>query len=416
MRVTILALGSRGDVQPLLGFGAGLAASGHAVRFAAFPKFEQQASALGLEFMPLAEGQVSKGHSTAEGRRWLEHGSRHLPAWVALIQDARSVARQRFADAMAACEGAEAIVASELAVLLAWQASERFGAGLVRTRLSVPGRIAASPAAGVVRQAAWLAARPWLGSLRRTAGLPALPLREPIGRLAQRRTLELYAYSPAVMPAPPGAGPWTHVTGFWFLDGAFDPDPPAELVEFLAAGPAPVCVGFGSMLHADPTALAQLTVEALRRAGQRGVLIGEQYRQSRAKLPDSVRTVDTVDYGWLLERCAAAVHHGGAGTTAVTLRAGLPSVLVPHMLEQYGWARRVHELGASPPPIPRRKLSASALGDALMAAVEGANIRARAAALGEQIRAEDGIGRGVEAFAQHFARVAAPAAMTATNG
>jgi UDP:flavonoid glycosyltransferase YjiC (YdhE family) len=398
--ITILALGSRGDVDPLLAFGSALAQAGHEVRVAAFGKFEPRVSALGLDFAPLAEGQVSKGLGSAAGRRWLERGSKRLPAAVGLIQDARSVARRRLADALAACEGSEAIVASELGVLLGWQMSERFHAPLVRVRLSPPGRFLGGPAGAVLRQAAWLLARPWLGSVRRDAGLPPLPLREPLGELAERRTLELYAYSPAVAPPPGHVGPWTHVTGYWFLEPSLDPDPPAQLHEFLAAGEPPVCFGFGSMLTADPATMNELAVEAL--AGRRGVLVGDLHVRAGGELPPNVLAVAAVDHGWLFERCAAAVHHGGAGTTAAALRAGVPSVIVPHMLDQFAWGRRLAQLGAGPPPIPRRKLSAPRLREAITAAVGDPRFARTAAALGEQVRQEDGVGCGLEAFQRHL--------------
>ena len=85
-----------------------------------------------------------------------------------------------------------------------------------------------------------------------------------------------------------------------------------------------------------------------------------------------------------------------AGTTAAALRAGIPSVTVPHMTDQFLWARRLHELGVAPPPIPRLELSAERLGEAIRLAASDVAMRGRAAALGERIRAEDGVGRAVE--------------------
>src|SRR5262249_31962150 len=160
VRVTIMSVGSRGDMQPLLGFGAALAEVGHEVRFATHPKFEPMVWAIGLACARLAEGQVSQGPETAEGRRWMALEARGWPAWIGIIQDARSVARRRLADAVAACEGAEAIVAVELAMLLGWQMAERYGVPLVRPRPAPPPPPAGSPLAGLVREAAWLAMRP----------------------------------------------------------------------------------------------------------------------------------------------------------------------------------------------------------------------------------------------------------------
>jgi UDP:flavonoid glycosyltransferase YjiC (YdhE family) len=416
VRVTILTLGSRGDVQPLLGFGAGLSTAGHEVRFSTHPKFEPLVSAVGLEFGPLAEGRLGEGPSTVEGRRWLERGSRRWPAWVGFIRDARSVASRRLTDAVAACEGSDAIVATDLATLLGWQMSDLFGVPLVRARLSPPPPLAQRPIASGVRQGAWIAAQPWLGSMRRDAGLPPLPLREPLGQLSSTRTLELYAFSPEVVPELADVGPWTHVTGYWFLDQRLDPEPPRSLLEFLATGTAPVCIGFGTMLDADPAATGKLVVEALSRAGRRGVIVRGQYGFRGVKLPDSIFALDTIDHGWLFEQCAAVVHHGGAGTVATTLRAGVPSVVVPHMSDQHAWARRVQRLGVSPAPIPRRKLSSERLHEAIALAVTHPGIAERAAALGERIRQESGVERAVEEFAHHLGQAGEPAIAGVSHG
>jgi sterol 3beta-glucosyltransferase len=415
MRITLLSLGSRGDVQPLLGFGLGLAAAGNDVRVAAFPRFERLVSDAGVEFAPLAEGRISRG-VTAEDRRVAQRGSHQTPALIALVKDAHSVLGERLADALSACEGADVIITNELALLLGWQASEHSGAQLVRARLCPPPRMAQNPAAPAVRQTAWLAMRRWLAAARRAAGLPPLSWREPVGQLAARRTLELRAYSPAVVPDSAPLSASTRVTGYWFLENETDPEPPHELARFLEAGAPPVCVGFGSMIDSDPQGMSELAVEALRRAGQRGVLIRGAQGFDKAQLPDSVHAVGAISHDWLFERCSAVVHHGGAGTTATALKAGVPSVIVPHMIDQVAWGRTIHALGAGPAPIRRRKLSPERLHEAIAAAVTDVKIRERAAALGGRIRAEDGIKCAVGVFEKHMQQIAGPSALELSNG
>jgi sterol 3beta-glucosyltransferase len=413
MTITILAVGSRGDFDPLLAFGAALAEQGHEVRLATHPKFESRVGATGLGFAPLAEGEVSKGLASEQGRRWLQRGSRRMPTAVALIQDARSVARRRLEDALSACEGSEAIVAGELGLLLGWQMSRRYRVPLVRVRLSPPPRFAQRPTAGAVRQAAWLALRLWLGSVRRQVGLGQLPMREPLGELDTNGTLELRAYSPAVVTSDSAAGGSRQATGYWFLESPLDPQPPEELRRFIDQGAPPVCVGFGSMDTADPAAMRELIVQALD--GRRGVLVGDIHSDGAAELPGSVFAVGAIDHGWLFERCAAAVHHGGAGTTAAALRAGVPSVIVPHMLDQRAWAQRLQEIGASPAPIPRRKLSAQLLREGIAAAADDPRFARRTAALRDQIAEENGIANALDAFRAHLG-VAEHQVPTTTHG
>jgi UDP:flavonoid glycosyltransferase YjiC (YdhE family) len=114
-----------------------------------------------------------------------------------------------------------------------------------------------------------------------------------------------------------------------------------------------------------------------------------------ADLPESVFMVDAVPFSWLFPRVAAVIHHGGAGTTAAGLRAGVPSVVIPFFGDQPFWGRRVADLGVGPEPIPRRVLTADRLVQAIQRAVTDRAMRQRAADLGVRIRAEDGIARAV---------------------
>ncbi|QKV80446.1 glycosyltransferase [Amycolatopsis sp. Hca4] len=186
------------------------------------------------------------------------------------------------------------------------------------------------------------------------------------------------------------------VTGYWFLPEDPAWTPPAELVAFLDSGEAPVCIGFGSMASADPAATARTVTEAIRRAGVRAVLLTGWSGMSDIAASDDVLVIDQVPHSWLFPRCAAVVHHGGAGTTAAALRAGVPAVVVPHGVDQPFWAKRVAELGVGPRPLPRSRLSATSLAAALRTTLADDGMRARAAHLAELISTEDGITTAVD--------------------
>jgi sterol 3beta-glucosyltransferase len=210
----------------------------------------------------------------------------------------------------------------------------------------------------------------------------------------------LYSYSPAVLPKPPDWGDHVHVTGYWFLDHQPDWRPPGDLVDFLGAGPAPLYVGFGSMSSREPETTTRIVLDALRGSGLRAVIGTGWGGLSEVDLGDDVFAIQAVPHAWLFPRVAAVVHHGGAGTTAAGLRAGVPSVIVPHFGDQHFWARRVARLGVGPRPIARKGLTAGRLAAAISAAVVDQDMRARAAGLGERIRAEDGAARAVDVI-QH---------------
>ncbi len=171
--------------------------------------------------------------------------------------------------------------------------------------------------------------------------------------------------------------------------------PPQALVEFLQAGPPPVYVGFGSMSNSKPEETTRLVLEALAKTHQRGIILSGWGGMHANDLPDSVFMLESVPFSWLFPRMAAVVHHGGAGTTAAGLRAGVPSIVIPFFADQPFWGRRVAELGVGPTPIPLTKLTVDRLSQAIQTAVSDTAMRQRGAELGAKIQAEDGIANAV---------------------
>jgi len=144
----------------------------------------------------------------------------------------------------------------------------------------------------------------------------------------------------------------------------------------------------------------RLIVEALKWTRQRAILLGGWSDLGSGELPDFILRVDSVPHDWLFPHMAAVVHHGGAGTTAAGLRAGVPAVIVPFTVDQPFWAWRVHELGVGPNWILRKKLTAQKLAAAIDQAVHDPAMAQRAKELGERIRAEDGPGVAVQLVEQ----------------
>jgi sterol 3beta-glucosyltransferase len=156
------------------------------------------------------------------------------------------------------------------------------------------------------------------------------------------------------------------------------------------------------MAGQDPERLSALVLEALAESGQRGVLATGWGGLSACRIPDNVYLFDSAPHAWLFPRMAAVVHHGGAGTTAEGLRAGIPAVIVPFIVDQPFWAARVRTLGVGTKPIPHQHLTASRLAAAIHRAVTGPNLRQRAQQLGAAIRVEDGLGCAVQVIRQQL--------------
>ena len=141
----------------------------------------------------------------------------------------------------------------------------------------------------------------------------------------------------------------------------------------------------------------QITIFAFGSRGdvQPYIPLGTALQQAGYEVTLTVFKLDSAPHSWPFPRMAAVVHHGGAGTVAAGLRAGIPSIIVPFAGDQPVWAQQVEKLKVGPKPIPRRLLTAERLAEAFHLATIDAEMRHRAALLGERIRAEDGIGQAV---------------------
>jgi UDP:flavonoid glycosyltransferase YjiC (YdhE family) len=220
-------------------------------------------------------------------------------------------------------------------------------------------------------------------------------------RWQQRHTpLTLCGFSPSILPRPSDWPSSHHVTGYWFLDEPPSWQPPADLVRFLESGPPPIYLGFGSMSIENPERLTQVCLEALRISGQRGVLSAGWSGLHHQTPSDDMYPVGSIPHSWLFPRVAVCVHHGGMGTTAAALRAGVPQIIAPVVSDQPYWAERMAQLGVGERCANPTQLTSEVLATAITRAVTDPERRQRAVDLGAQVSAEDGVGQAVQLINQ----------------
>jgi UDP:flavonoid glycosyltransferase YjiC (YdhE family) len=226
-------------------------------------------------------------------------------------------------------------------------------------------------------------------------GLRPLPIRHPLRAMTRDGVPWLYGFSPSVIPAPADWPQSAAVCGYWFT--APDPAwrPSAALMDFLGAGPAPVYVGFGSMVGSNPEETLEKVLKGVRLAGVRAIFASGWGGMQHAALPEFVFPVESVPHDWLFPRVAAAVHHGGAGTTAAALRAGIPSVIVPYFYDQFFWGLRLQKLGVAPRPIAQKHLTSDGLAEAIRTVVGSPEAGIRSREIGGRIAKEDGVAAAV---------------------
>ena len=418
MNIGIIALGTQGDVQPYLALGRSLAGAGYHVRMVV-PQGYPDPGTPRLELRPVA-GDARSVMDSPEFRILLEEGNflkiqRHTSA------HARRVAPDWARTALDACRDMDVLLAGLGGLNLARTLAEALDVPVIEAHVvpltstsEFPGPLLppGAPRLGgtfnrltyaLIRQVMWQGGRPGDGDVRREVlKLPPAPY---FGPRTRHPAPTLYGISPSVLPRPADWPAEVHLTGYWFLDPAEDWTPAPALSAFLEAGPRPVYIGFGSMGSSDPAATTDLVLEALSRSGQRAVLLQGWGGLTHSELPETVFLSGPAPHTWLLPQMAATVHHGGAGTTAAALRAGVPSTVVPYFGDQPYWGGRVQALGVGPAPLPRRTLSVDGLTQALDIMSGDQGMQERAERLGAAIRLECGLERATELIQAYGARL-----------
>lgn len=419
MRIALIALGSRGDVQPYIALGAGLHSAGHTVRIITHENYAELVQAHGLEIWPVS-GNVQDVAETAEMRALIEKGN-FLAISREMAKQAQHAALRWAQEGLNGCRGMDNLITGIGGLFVGLALAEKLDISFTQAHVTpftptadFPGALApiSLPRFGgainrfshhLTRQMMWQPFRSADASMRKQVlGLAPASFWGPFGDDRLRRSPTLYGFSPTVLSKPADWGEDVHVTGYWFLEAEADWNPPVELVNFLEQGPPPVFIGFGSMAQRKPQETADLIMRALAQTEQRGVIqsgwAGMRRGEGTSPLQGDVIFIDSIPHTWLFPRMAAVVHHGGAGTTAAGLRAGIPSVVIPFFGDQQFWGHRVQELGVGPAPIPRPKLTAERLAQAIETATNNLDMGKRADEIGARIRQEDGISAAVAAI------------------
>ena len=411
MRIVIIAPGTRGDVQPYIALGKGLQSAGHTIRLVSHSNFESLVTSYGLEFWSFGN-DVKDAVENSDMQALTEKGN-FLLLLAKMAKEAQREALRFAKGGLLAAQGMEIVLSGLGGLFIGIAIAEKLNIPLVQAYVVPfsPTREMSSvltpklpPVLNRVshqltRQLMWQGFRSADTIARKKVlNIPAAPLLGPYDSKSTHNMPILYGFSPSVIPAPSDWNDQTHITGFWFVDEADDWQPPASLLDFLQAGPAPIYIGFGSMSSRAPEQTADLIIQALKLTNQRAILLSGWGGLQKANIPDSIFMIDSIPHSWLFPRVSAVVHHGGASTTAAGLKAGIPSVVIPFFGDQPFWGQRVAELGVGSKPIPRKQLTAERLANAIQEVVTNEDIRQRAAKLGKQIQTENGIESAVKIF------------------
>ncbi len=391
MRIALAVDGTRGDVHPMLSLGRAFRSLGHQVVLCGPPNFAHEAAECDIDFREVGADTRAFLDDVASAVR--SRGLAANRAQIAYFKD--SIERQfsRLPDATRDCDlmlGAGVQLAGQ-SVADYHGIPYRF---VVYCPVLFPSDDYAPPFVPVQGLPRWLNRLAWWF----TMGPADVLLRFGINR-ARKRYLGLgridHAYSNLLSRAPILAAdaelapvPLETAVPVTTLGCFHNHEPealPEKLEQFLAAGAPPVYIGFGSMTDPDPVTTTKLVTRAVEEAGCRAIVSQGWAGLGGEALPTDMMEIGPVSHAALFPRCAAVVHHGGAGTTTRTAQAGVPQIIVPHLLDQYWWGQRIESMGLAPAPLPRTGLDAIQLATAIRAVVDNEFLADRAREIGQKI-------------------------------
>ncbi|KAJ5095611.1 hypothetical protein NUU61_004967 [Penicillium alfredii] len=414
LRIACLTIGSRGDVQPYIALCKGLLAEGHKPKIATHAEFEPWIRKHGIDFAPV-EGDpaelmricVENGMFTFS---FLKEASLKFRGW---IDELLSSAWTSCQDSDLLIESPSAMAGIHIAEALRIPYFRGFTMPWTRTRayphaFAVPEHRMGGAYNYITYvmfdNVFWKAIAGQVNRWRNNElGLKATAL----DKMQQNKVPFLYNYSPSVVPPPLDYPDWIRITGYWFLSEGSDWTPPAELSDFIERarkdGKKIVYIGFGSIVVSDPSALTRTVIESVRKADVRCILskgwsdrLGDPAStKSEIPLPPEIYQIQAAPHDWLFSQIDAAAHHGGAGTTGASLRAGVPTIVKPFFGDQFFFGGRVEDLGVG---ICMKKLNVSVFSRALWEATHSERMIIKARNLGVQIRNEDGVATAIQAL------------------
>lgn len=415
LRITMLTIGSRGDVQPYIALAQSLMKEGHHCKIATHKEFKDFVEGYGIEFAevggdPKALMEIMIEYSTFS-YAFIKEASNRFKGWITELLDTSWKACQdtdlliESPSAMAGIHIAEALkVPYFRAFTMPWTRTRAYPHAFINPDANHTGRYNYMTYV-IFENMVWLGIANQVNSWRKkTLGISKTNLEH----LHQYEVPFLYCVSPYMLPPTVDQPDWIHITGYWEVDQDLKYKPPKNLSDFIELarkdGKPLVYIGFGSIVVSDPYKMSEAVAKGVQKAGVRCVLVkGWSERankhEKQYKFPSDILMVDSVPHQWLFPKVDAAVHHGGSGTTGMSVRCGIPTIIKPFFGDQFFYSRRVEELGVG---LRIPKLTAESLSRALKEATTNTSMIAKAKALGEVVGHERGVETAIATIYQEL--------------
>ena len=411
LKITLLAVGSRGDVNPACALGSGLKMAGYQVCIATHNSFREFVNQSGLEFASIRGNykQLLKseaGLNTLEGR-----------ASLRLVSD--DLLAQQLQDCWQACQGSYAIISFPLS-LYGYHIAEALKIPFFvmsyipiiatkdfpllefdNTKTGFLARFLNPLSYKIAQFLSWRNDCSVINTFRNNLNLPAIPY----GGVSFRKDIPenlseipiIHYFSPSIIPRPQDWSNSVYITGHLLSQAHLEYQPDSKLKKFINQGEKPIYVGFGSMTVRKPQAITETIIQALKLNNQKAILLSGWADLGAVKLPENIFLLkEYVPFEWLFPQLKAVVHHGGSGTVALGLRSGIPQVIVPFFADQPAWGKRLQTLGVAPHPLPVKELTTEKLSKLINIAINDINMQKQAKKIAAHLHQEQGVEEAVE--------------------
>jgi len=414
MNIKILAIGGRGDVQPLVVLGEELSLRGYHVSVATHVEFEDVVRSGRLEYLNISTsikelflGRYGKGTYSTE--------SNYFRSWFNFYKMFGEVLYQSASDSYDACKDGDLIIYSPPCLYFAPQLEEKLKIPSVPVFFQPfhptgefphyisPLQVNFSSTLNLLIHyladyMMWIPYLPVINRFRKERlGLPSISVfNRYIQNWRKDQKLFIYAFSEYVLKKPSDWPENAHVTGYFFRQRDESGLDDKELEEFINSGEKPVFVGFSSTVVHEAEKIANILKNAFSRLNSRVVLVTGWGGMQDIDFPENIFKIPYVPYDRLFPHMSLLIHHGGAGSTASALRSGVPSLVIPFAADQYFWAKRVERTGAGPAPLPARELTSDRLYRSVKEVLESEKYYSRAEEIARNIKRENGIGNAAD--------------------
>ena len=422
-RITILTIGTNGDVYPFIALGNALHEKGFRVRIATHQEFEPIAANYQLSFSSVA-GDIGQAFKSDKVKATLDSGGKRQDLMDSLKDDLEPIYEQGFVDLKRACADTDIVIASALTLHAASYLTDHYKIPLIFGSVSPAGptsefhHVLSGPAVGpksahsafnkfshkIYTEIIWNYVRKDLEATWNKHLPPQkFPKLDPLAKAFKRKLpLILYGYSPSILPKPEDWSVLQHVTGYWRLPNDEEAENERSIIDFLEEGNTPIYVGFGSMNNPKDKVLGEIVIPAIKKLGERMILMDDGSDLDDFRADPDILIIQHTNLNWLFPKMKAVVHHGGVGTTGIGLQAGIPTLLVTFIHDQRFWGWRLHQMGVMPKPIPKKALNYELFIKQLSELLNNIEYRNKTLKLSSSMQREDGVTFAVDKIMEYL--------------